>query len=184
MVFSLPSTVKVRPVRQVAVYKGLQLVLLAENKPGYLISTAMPAPNTGAPQHPFIHGEATWAPAEDELGSLLHASESFDAFLAALVAHGYDLLSVEDKVVAQQLDSGYRIYHGDRHVATAWPMAGQWMTLQQQPALGELRSAFATVTAYDPADAEAILQAFQHTINFVQFSKSLNAKGFWMEESW
>jgi hypothetical protein len=156
--------VPLRPVRHVAVYQNHQLVLMAEDKPGVILSTAFPSPD-GPPKHAFMTAQATWAEAEDELGSLIHSTADFDGFLAALLDHRCDIRSIDAGTVPQRLEQGWHICLGDSLIGVVWNAPGQFMTLSQQPMEGHLQSKWASMTVYDEAYQPSLLAAFTKSSN-------------------
>jgi hypothetical protein len=76
--------------RSAQVFRADTLVLDVTDEPGVLLSTAAPPPG-GAPAHPFVTGRAHDPFSEGELAAILSDSESYDDFLARLVAAGFDV---------------------------------------------------------------------------------------------
>jgi len=73
------------------VYKAGRLVLIFENVPGRLISTAMPMPGAEPVRHPFPSGQAFVPEEEDALRVILEQSLDFEDFSRRLRAAGYVL---------------------------------------------------------------------------------------------
>lgn len=169
--------VPMRPVRHVAVYQNHQLVLMAEDKPGVILSTAFPSPD-GPPKHAFMTAQATWAEAEDELGPLIHSTSDFDAFLAALLDHRCDIRSIDAGTVPERLEQGWHICLDDSYIGAVWNVPGQWMTLKQQPIEGQLQSKFASMTVYDETQSTPLLAAFTKASNFKALLGKIEALGF------
>ncbi len=165
-----------RPIRHVAVYQAHQLVLQAADEPGFLLSTASPAPGGGT-SHPWINAQAMRAAAENELGTLLRAANSFDEYLLALVVHGFDIFSMEGGAAPTELQEGYRIYASNQLIGVVWNHPGQFMTLQQQPEEGDLYSAFASMTVYELGHAEPLQKAFATTDTFTALLNALHGQG-------
>ncbi|MDQ3265370.1 MAG: hypothetical protein M3Y59_17220 [Myxococcota bacterium] len=68
-----------------------ELVLTFSDKPGVLVSTAMPAPGQSPLKHPFLNARALDARFEGELGVLARGATSVDGFIAALEKAGYQV---------------------------------------------------------------------------------------------
>lgn len=166
-----------RKLRHVAIYQNGQLVLLAEDMPGTLISTAGPNPN-GPAKHDFINAQAIWAPAENQLGALLGQSKDFTSYLKLLISNQFDVFSIDSNAAAQKLPISYRIFFEGKLVAACYPSAGQFMSLEIQPEIGQMTSSFATMTIYDKDKSTSIYQAFSQTDNFEEMLEKLNAFGF------
>lgn len=172
--------VQTRPVRHVAIYHHQQLVLKAADKPGVLASTAHPTPQS-LPKQGYLDAQATWAPAENALGALVHSHERFDDLVAALIAAGYDLLSIDDGEL-QRLLPGFRIWQGDACIGAVWNRPGQFMTLAEQPAVGQLQSDVATMTIYDAAQLESLYRAFATANDFEGLLAVIRSLGMTLAE--
>jgi hypothetical protein len=172
--------VQTRPVRHVAIYHHQQLVLKAADKPGVLASTAHPTPQS-LPKQCYLDAQATWAPAENALGALVHSHERFDDFVDALLANGYDLLSIDDGEL-QRLLPGFRIYQGGAPIGAVWNRPGQFMTLAEQPAVGKLQSDFATMTIYDAAAMDPLYLAFATANDFGALLAAIQSLGMTLAE--
>lgn len=164
-----------RRVRCFCIYRRGRLALRVEDRPGTLHSTAAPGPE-GPPAHPFIHAQAYDALSEDELGRLLHHSSSFDEYVGALVAAGYDVLSC-DGPPALEVGAGFRVSDGRGLLGAVWPHPGQSTCLSWQPAEGELTYPHATVTVYRQDAAEMLLEQLARTTTFEQLARSLASLG-------
>lgn len=165
-----------RAVRCFRVYRGGDLALTIEDRPGALHSRAAPAPG-GPPRHPFLHGTAYAATLEDELGRLLAAAESFDDYLDRLIAAGYDIAAGGDGQPLR-LEQGRRIVAARAPLGALWPAPGQFTTLRWQPAAGELLFPHATLTAYRPEAAPDLLALLQATADFTALSQAIATRGW------
>lgn len=165
-----------RPIRHVAVYQVHQLVLQAADEPGFLLSTASPAPGGGT-SHPWINAQAMRAAAENELGTLLRAANSFDEYLHALVVVGFDVFSMEGGAAPNELQEGYRIFASDQLIGVVWNHPGQFMTLKRQPEEGDLHSVFASMTVYELGHAQPLQKAFATTDTFAALLNALHGQG-------
>ncbi len=150
------QAITMRATRHVAIYQGTQLVLLAEDKPGHLISTAAPNPN-GLVKHPFINAKATWAPAEHQIGGILNQCNSFDNFLETLIENDFNVFSTEQGTAPDEIEGGFRIHEGEALIGAVNSHPGQFMTLKAQAIEGQNQSEVATMTVYE---AEKALQLF------------------------
>ncbi len=164
-----------RRVRCFCIYRRGRLALRVEDRPGTLHSTAAPGPE-GPPAHPFVHAQAYDTLSEDELGRLLRQSSSFDEYLRALVAAGYDVLSC-DIPPALEVGAGFRVSDGRGLLGAIWPRPGQSTCLGWQPVEGELTYSHATVTVYREDAAEALLEQLAQTTSFEGLARRLASLG-------
>ncbi|MDZ8189410.1 MAG: hypothetical protein RMX96_31810 [Nostoc sp. ChiSLP02] len=162
---SQAGSISQREIRHFAVYKQTRLVLLAEDKPGVLISSASPAPG-GPLQHPFLNAQAMDSRYENEMGSLLRQSSSFDGFINLLIQHDYDIRSFDYLDLPKTLTKGYRIFEKEKLLAVIWNHQGQFSTLTQQPKKDELIFKDATLTVYDAAYTNIFLKYLETTADF------------------
>jgi hypothetical protein len=166
--------------RSFDVYHDGRLALTIRDEPGTLRSTAPPPPGAGPPPppgtpapnaHPFLDGQAHDAVSEDQLGRLLAESGSFDEYLQALLAAGYDIAAEGS---GRELSGVVRLYDGDRLAGAIWPVGGRFASL----AGGEQRGfEHATATAYDPRAAEPILAALSASSTFEALEAELRRAG-------
>lgn len=173
---NLPTNEKIptRDVRHFAVYKNTKLVLLVEDKPGILSSTAF---NPGPPkEHPFVNAQALRAEYEHKLGSILAGSKSFDEFLLNLVKNNYDIRSYDRRGLIPELNNGYRISDGAGPVAAAWEHGGQFTTLSQQPELEHLNFEHASLTVYDSDKAGLLFELLETADTFEEFLAACQAR--------
>lgn len=77
------------------VYDGGKLVLTVFDRPGPLVSTAMPPPGAQPVVHAFLSGTAHSAVHEDQLRKILEASSSFADFIGRLRAAGFIVKGAE-----------------------------------------------------------------------------------------
>ena len=66
-----------------------RLVLVMEDRPGAITSTAPPPPDGSVARHPFLSASARDAASEWELKCLLDASVDFDTYVSKLRAAGF-----------------------------------------------------------------------------------------------
>lgn len=71
------------------VLRADRLVLSVRNKPGAIISTAIPPVKSNPVMHPFLSATAHVATEENALHSILEQSSDFDDFLRRLAQSGY-----------------------------------------------------------------------------------------------
>jgi hypothetical protein len=163
--------------RSFDVYRDGRLALTVRDEPGTLRSTAPPPPTGGPPPppgtpppnaHPFLDGQAHDAVSEDQLGRLLAESDSFDAYLRALVDAGYEIAAEGS---GRELPAAVRL-RGD--VGAIWPVGGRFAAV----AGGEQRAfAHAMATAYEASAAEPILAALSASSTFEGFEAELDRAG-------
>jgi hypothetical protein len=168
-----------RGVRHFLVYRGRQLVLEIEDRPGTLHSRAAPGAS-GPPHHPFIHATAYDALSEDELGGLLRESRDFDDYLARLVAAGYDLMSATGGW-EMRIEPGFRLVDSEGAAGVAWPFPGQAACAWWQPPPGEYQFEHATVTVYRREAADRVLAQLAATDSFPAFREALEREGLRFE---
>ena len=166
--------------RSFDVYRDGRLVLSVRDEPGTLRSTAPPPPGAGPPPppgtpppnaHPFLDGQAHDAVSEDELGRLLAEADSFDAYLQALLAAGYDIAAEGS---GRELPGVVRLHDGDRLAGAIWPVGGRFASL----AGGEQRAfEHATATAYETRAADPILAALSASATFEALEAELQRAG-------
>ena len=77
------------PARTYQVLKADRLILTVSNRPGAIISTAIPPASGNPVMHPFLSATAHAADEEDALHAILEQSSSFDDFLRLLSQGGY-----------------------------------------------------------------------------------------------
>jgi hypothetical protein len=164
-----------RETRHFAVYKRAGLVLLVEDKPGMLLSSAHPPPE-GAPKHPFVNAQAMDSRYENELGAILKKSESFDQLISFLIESGYDIRSYDYLELPMLLAEGYRISDETGLLAVVWNRKGQFSTLSQQPERDYLIFEHATLTVYDSRRANLFIELLETTRNFDELLKQLRSK--------
>ena len=75
--------------RTYEVLRADRLVLTDQNKPGAIISTAIPPVNSSPVMHPFLSATAHAATEENALHVILEQSSDFDDFLRRLILSGY-----------------------------------------------------------------------------------------------
>ena len=163
------------------VYRAGRLALTVRDQPGTLRSTAPPPPGAGPPPppgtpapnaHPFLDGEAHDAVSEDQLGRLLASSESFDAYLQALLEAGYDLAAEGS---GRSLP-GVRAPARRRRVVSGaiWPVGGRFVSLA-----GGEQGAFehATATAYEARATAPMLDALSASSTFEALESELERAG-------
>jgi|SRR5271167_2565439 len=68
-----------------------RLVLTVRNKPGAIISTAIPPADSNPVMHPFLSATAHAATEENALHAILEQSSDFDDFLRRLTQSGYTI---------------------------------------------------------------------------------------------
>jgi len=73
------------------VLRADRLVLTVRNRPGAIISTAIPPPDSSPVVHPFLSATAHAATEENALHALLEQSTDFDDFLRLLTQSGYTI---------------------------------------------------------------------------------------------
>jgi hypothetical protein len=78
------------------VLKAGRLVLTVQNKPGPLVGTALPPPDSRPAVHPFLSGSARDPMEEDALRTILDRSKDFDDFLRRLSEAGYTIRERRD----------------------------------------------------------------------------------------
>jgi hypothetical protein len=164
-------------VRTVGVYRGRRLVLTVEDRPGLLLSTASPPPD-GAPEHPFVNARALDPYSEGELGAALEAADSYDGFLANLIAGGFDVAARTDDEIAD----AHRIVDGDLVLGCVWDAPGPVATLGEPPESGWPTSAHVTLTAYVPDRAERILHLARDADGVAGFLQGIWADGLELRE--
>ena len=117
--------------RSFDVYRDGRLALTVRDQPGTLRSTAPPPPGAGPPPppgtpapnaHPFLDGQAHDAVSEDQLGRLLASSDSFDAYLQALLSAGYDIAAEGS---GRSLPGVVRLHDADGLVGAISPAGGR-----------------------------------------------------------
>jgi hypothetical protein len=167
-----------RGVRELAVYVGGRLALVARAEPGTLRSTAGPPPGQPGPPgppgppggddpglppglHPFIDAQAHDPVSEGRLRALLDDSSDFDDYLARLLDAGFDIASWQPGDPAYDLPGGARLQDGDVLVGATWPRRGQYTSLRRQPAEGEMVFDAGTLTAYAEDWAPRMLDALE-----------------------
>jgi hypothetical protein len=163
--------------RSFDVYRDGRLALTVRDEPGTLRSTAPPPPAAGPPPppgtpppnaHPFVDGQAHDAVSESQLGRLLSESDSFDAYLRALLDAGYEIAAEGS---GRELPPAARLRDD---AGAIWPVGGRFVSL----AGGEQRAfEHAMATAYDPGAAEAILAALSASATFEAFEAELERAG-------
>ena len=166
--------------RSFDVYRDGRLALTVRDEPGTLRSTAPPPPGAGPPPppgtpapnaHPFLDGQAHDAVSEDQLGRLLAETDSFDAYLQALLAAGYDIAAEGS---GRELPGVVRLHDGDGLAGAIWPSGGRFASL----AGGEQRAfEHATATAYEPRAAAPILAALSASSTFEALESGLGRAG-------
>ena len=77
------------PARTYEVLRADRLVLTVQNKPGAIISTAIPPVNSSPVMHPFLSATAHSATEENALHVILEQSSDFEDFLRRLAQSGY-----------------------------------------------------------------------------------------------
>lgn len=77
--------------RTYEVLRADRLVLIVRNKPGAIISTAIPPVNRTPVMHPFLSATAYAATEENALHTILEQSSDFDDFLRRLTQSGYTI---------------------------------------------------------------------------------------------
>jgi hypothetical protein len=166
--------------RSFDVYREGRLALTVRDEPGTLRSTAPPPPGAGPPPppgtpapnaHPFLDGQAHDAVSEDQLGRLLAESDSFDAYLQALLAAGYDIAAEGG---APELHGVVRLHDGDQLAGAIWPVGGRFASLADG-AQGAFEHA--TATAYDPRAAATMLAALSASSTFETLEAELDRAG-------
>ena len=81
-------------VKAYTVLKAGRVVLTIQNRPGQLLSTALPPAGSPAVQHRFLSATAHAPEEEDALRSILEKSSSFDDFVNRLRDAGYTLREI------------------------------------------------------------------------------------------
>ena len=166
--------------RSFDVYRDGRLALTIRDEPGTLRSTAPPPPSGGPPPppgtpapnaHPFLDGQAHDAVSEGELARLLWESDSFDAYLHALLGAGYDIAAAGS---GRELPGVVRLHADGSPAGAIWPVGGRFTSLAggDQPAFEH-----ATATAYAPAAADAILAALSASTTFEALEAALERAG-------
>jgi hypothetical protein len=150
-------------------------VLIVSDQPGRLHSNASPPPG-GPPQHPFLDGTALDALSESQLGKLLRAAHSFDDYLAALIAAGYDIGS-DDTLARSDPGPGARLADASGLLGALWQHSGQFTTLTHQPEPGQLIFAAAAVTLYREECGEDILKALSCVRTYKELVQVLRDQG-------
>ncbi|MBD2519549.1 hypothetical protein H6G93_32235 [Nostoc sp. FACHB-973] len=163
-----------REIRHFAVYKQTRLALLVEDKPGVLISSASPAPG-GPLKHPFVNAQAMDSRYENEMGSLLKQSNSFDEFIGLLIKHEYDIRSFDYLDLPKTLTAGYRIFAKEKLLAVIWKHRGQFSTLTQQPEKDDLIFDPATLTVYDAAYTNFFLKYLETSSDFEEILQKMKS---------
>ena len=166
--------------RSFDVYRDGRLALTVRDEPGTLRSTAPPPPDAGPPPppgtpppnaHPFLDGQAHDSVSEDQLGRLLAESDSFDGYLHALLAAGYDIAAEGS---GRELPGVVRLYDGDGLAGAIWPSGGRFASL----AGGEQRAfEHATATAYEPRAEAPILTELSASSTFEALEIRLRRAG-------
>ncbi len=77
--------------RTYEVLRADRLVLTVRNKPGAIISTAIPPANSNPVMHPFLSATVHVATEESALHAILEQSSDFDDFLRRLTQSGYTI---------------------------------------------------------------------------------------------
>jgi hypothetical protein len=162
-----------RSIRCFNFYKSQHLVLTVEDRPGRLQSTAAPPPD-GFPAHPFMNARAFDPYSEDELGWLAQKAASFDGFVEALIAAGYNAASGNGSP-PDELWSPHRILDPQGVTGALWAESGQFACLWRQPEPGQLVFQHATVTVYRRDHAEAVFEHLQATRTFEALLERLEA---------
>ncbi|WP_013323871.1 hypothetical protein [Gloeothece verrucosa] len=165
-----------RDIRTFYIYKNGVLTLALEDRPGTLHSMASPPP-TGAPTHPFIHGSAYDAKSEDEMGTLLRKSTSFDNYINLLIEAGYDVVSREN-TFQLKLEGGFRLEDEKGLVGALWNYPGQFTCIGWQPASGQLDFDYVTLTVYRQDRARELLNQLQSNQTFEALKNHLESLGF------
>src|SRR5674476_340255 len=75
--------------RTYEVLRADRVVLTVRNKPGAIISTAIPPVNSSVVMHPFLSATAHSTTEENALHVILEQSSDFDDFLRRLAQSGY-----------------------------------------------------------------------------------------------
>lgn len=174
---SQAGSIPQREIRHFAVYKQTRLVLLVEDKPGVLISSASPAPS-GPMQHPFVNAQAMDSRYENEMGNLLKQSNSFDEFIGLLVKHEYDIRSFDYLDLPKTLTEGYRIFEKEKLLAVIWNHQGQFSTLTEQPKKDYLIFDRATLTVYEPAYTNLFIKYQEIIPDFEGILQKIKSDGF------
>jgi hypothetical protein len=73
------------------VLRADRLVLTVRNRPGAIVSTAIPPPNGSPVMHPSLSATAHAATEENALHAILEQSSNFDDFLRRLTQSGYTI---------------------------------------------------------------------------------------------
>jgi hypothetical protein len=178
---STPAGAHHGPVtRSFDVYRDGRLALTVRDEPGTLRSTAPPPPAAGPPPppgtpppnaHPFLDGQAHDAVSESQLGRLLGESDSFDGYLQALLAAGYEIAAEGS---GRELPPAVRVHDGASLAGAIWPVGGRFVSLAD----GEQRAfEHATATAYEASAAEAILAALSASSTFEALKAELERAG-------
>ena len=172
---SRTSNILKRETRHFAVYKRTGLVLLVEDKPGMLLSSAHPPPE-GPPKHPFVNAQALDSRYENELSAILKKAESFDQLISFLIENEYDIRSYDYLGLPMRLGEGYRISDETGLLAVVWNQKGQFSTLSQQPERNYLIFEHATLTVYDFGRVNLFIELLETTWNFDELLTQLRSK--------
>ena len=150
--------------RHFNVYKSQHLVLIIEDQPGVLLSTAPPPP-TGPVQHRWLNAQALDPYSEHDLGAIVQGASDFDEMLGMLISGGFD---IESRISSSSKDreQAHRIYAGQELIGTCSARSGQFTTLETQPSAGDLLFEFASLTAYEGDHADALLDTLKQSTSF------------------
>lgn len=166
-----------RAVRAFHICYQDMVVLETEGRAGRLHSMAGLPEGGTSPEHPFLHGVSRDPMHEHSLRQILLASADYDAFLAACVEAGYNVLSAHTDAF-DVFDEPVRVRRDGRPVGAAWPIEGQFSCLWWQPEGDAETFSAAQVTAYDRDDAEALYAAAAAAASMEELGELLTARGY------
>ena len=166
---------------EVVIYQGKQLVLVAEDRQGCLMSIAAPSPS-GFPKHLFINAQARFSAAEDQIGSLLNQVDGFDAYLDILQKNGFNNFSADTELELGEIETGFEIIANGVTVAAMHNQSDQFMRLHIQPEAGKLHSKCATMTAYDEANKAELQSIFVNAVRIDDLQDAILQRSYFLSK--
>jgi hypothetical protein len=168
-----------REPRAFYVVRDRVAVLQVEARPGHLRSMAPPPEGWTPPTHPFVDASSLDPLSENNLRTVLLASDSFEDFVYRLIDAGYDLMSRGNDTWS--LPRTHRIRAQGRVVGAFWGQRGQFTGLHWQPTAGTELYPHATVTAYTSEHSDMLHGALAASQSLGEFESVLKGMGLDLE---
>lgn len=145
-----------RPIREVDIFSGPCLVATATDRAGFLFPPGV-EDVTEATRHSFCNLRLHDTTTAGRVIDVLRGSESFDSFLARLLAFGYDI-AASSPALKTRRPAGrcWGVYYDGVKIGAMWDIPGQFSGLSFQPHLvdGAHSEITCTVYTHDPAGSD------------------------------